>query len=180
MAKYDSTSIPMAESLAKLNLFMTRYSAFLQVHVPPTHFPQQCLLVTAFKMRVDRKEPFDEHPLFILKTTVLEKPAKVRKASRAGAHYEITENDVYARRWQSYVEHLITFVLESPEGIRRDVMYRHLGGYLQTANGQNLLDTMKRQLGKAMEQGELPTKLSLWDDRFDQSRALGAGEEGGA
>ncbi len=162
MPKYDHTSIPMAESLAKLNVFLSRYSNYIQIHVPPTYFPQENLIVCSLKLRYSDEEKYDDAPLLLFKMPLLEEPEDLHLAQRNYQKVRINENDVYTRRWQTHIEHLLTFVLESPDGIKREAAYRSLGGYLATKGGENLLETMRPQLAKAMETGRLPAKLNLF------------------
>jgi len=163
MAKYDSTGIPMVESLAKLTTFLDSYSNFIQVHFSPQHLPQQHELVCFFKMRTSTEQDWDGEALpYIIRAKLLEKPDRTRKATRDGRNVYITENDILARRWQTHIEHLITFVLECPEAIRADTAYRTLGGYLQAGQGQNLLDRLHQQLSEAYEHGKLPKNIDLF------------------
>jgi len=172
MAKYDHTIIPLVESLAKLTTFLDTYSNFIAVYFPPTHLPQQHELLLCFRLRLSTNEDWVNSLPYIIRAKLLEKPEHAKQATHSGRRISINENDVLARRWQTHIEHLITFVLESPEGIRQDCAYRTLGGYLQAGQNENLLDKLRPQLADAFGDGKLPKEIDLF------RKALPRGNDG--
>lgn len=155
MAKYDETVVPMRETLAQLGTFLDGYVNFIQVELPPVYLPRENKLCIAFRMRVTTKTAWDEALPFMVKADLLEKPANTKKAQRGNVSVQLTENDVLTRRWAKHIEHLISFILESPEALRMGNTYRTLVGYLSTGGSSNVAETIAPQVERAMKAGNL-------------------------
>ncbi len=164
--RYQSTEKPMVESLAELTTFLESYSNFIELHLPPMHFPQKRELACAFRLTAKRGD-FNQALPYFVRTLLLPEPKKLRTATRGNRTIVITENDVLARRWMQHIEHMITFVIETPDNIRAETAYRNLGGYLATGNGTNILDALKPQIQSALEGGQIDgSNLDLLGSRL--------------
>ena len=173
MAKYDETVVPMRETLAQLGTFLDGYTNFIEIELPPVYMPRDNMLAIAFKMRVSTKTPWNEALPFIVKAELLEKPADTKKAQRGNVKVQLTENDVLTRRWAKHIEHLITFILESPEALRMGNVYMSFAGYLAVGR-QNVAEAIMPQVERAVKDGTLGRGMAL--DIF--RKALPSGKDG--